>query len=119
MGTQVTTSPDEQTLYVATLDGSLVALARSDGARRWTTTLGDRVYSTPLVHDDGTVYVGTDGKKLVAVSANGVVQWRLEVEGERVELREGHAAFVPAGANHQFVEYEQLSLLVIFEKKPG
>jgi mannose-6-phosphate isomerase-like protein (cupin superfamily) len=40
----------------------------------------------------------------------------LEVEGEQVELREGHAAFVPAGARHQFVGYEQLSVLVIFEK---
>jgi mannose-6-phosphate isomerase-like protein (cupin superfamily) len=40
----------------------------------------------------------------------------LEVEGERVDLREGHAAFVPAGARHRFVGYEQLSVLVIFDK---
>jgi mannose-6-phosphate isomerase-like protein (cupin superfamily) len=40
----------------------------------------------------------------------------IDVEGERVELREGHAAFVPAGAVQQFVGYEQLSVLVIFEK---
>jgi hypothetical protein len=33
-----------------------------------------------------------------------------------VELREGHAVFVPAGAEHRFVGYEQLSVLVIFEK---
>ena len=26
--------------------------------------------------------------------------------------------FVPAGANHQFIGYEQLSVLVIFEKHP-
>jgi mannose-6-phosphate isomerase-like protein (cupin superfamily) len=40
----------------------------------------------------------------------------LEVEGTRVDLREGQATFVPAGAVHQFVGYEQLSVLVIFEK---
>jgi mannose-6-phosphate isomerase-like protein (cupin superfamily) len=40
----------------------------------------------------------------------------LEVEGKRVDLREGQATFVPAGAVHQFVGYEQLSVLVIFEK---
>jgi mannose-6-phosphate isomerase-like protein (cupin superfamily) len=40
----------------------------------------------------------------------------LEVEGQTVELREGHAVFVPAGADHRFVGYEQLSVLVIFEK---
>jgi len=41
----------------------------------------------------------------------------LDVEGTQVELREGHAAFVPAGAEHHFSGYEQLSVLVIFEKR--
>lgn len=101
---QVTSSPDEQTLYAATLDGSVVALARTDGARRWTTRLGDRVYSTPLVHDDGTLYVGTDGKKLVALSAGGVVLWRLEVEGEAdtgaVFAQDGTIVFAAGSAVH-------------------
>lgn len=79
---QVTTSPDGQTLYVATLAGSLVALAREDGAKRWSAVLGERVYSAPLVHEDGTLYVGCDAKKLVALSAAGAVLWRLEVDGE-------------------------------------
>lgn len=79
---QVTTSPDERTLYAGTLDGSVVALGREDGAKRWSVALGDRVYSTPLVHDDGTIYVGSDAKKLVAISAEGNVIWRLEVDGE-------------------------------------
>ena len=55
-------------------------------------------------HEDDEVYVVLEG--------NGM----LEIEGERVELREGHAVFVPAGAEHRFVGYEQLSILVIFEK---
>lgn len=38
----------------------------------------------------------------------------LEVEDERVDLEVGQAAFVPAGANHRFVGYEGLSVLVIF-----
>jgi outer membrane protein assembly factor BamB len=79
---QVTTSPDEKTLYVATLDGNVVALAREDGKQRWSTSLGERVYSTPLVHDDGTLYVGSDAKKLVALSPDGAVVWRLELDGE-------------------------------------
>ena len=41
----------------------------------------------------------------------------LEVEGRPVELREGHAVFVPAGAEHRFVGYERLSVLVIFERQ--
>src|SRR5437870_9858363 len=50
-------------------------------------------------HEDDEVYVVLEG--------NG----RLEVEGERVDLREGQAVFVPAGADHRFVGYEQLAVL--------
>ena len=56
-------------------------------------------------HADDEVYVVLEG--------TGV----LDVEGESVELREGHAAFVPAGAEHRFSAYEQLALLVIFERR--
>jgi mannose-6-phosphate isomerase-like protein (cupin superfamily) len=55
-------------------------------------------------HDDDEVYVVLEGSGI------------LEVAGEQVELREGHAVFVPAGAEHRFVGYERLSVLVIFEK---
>jgi len=79
---QVTVAPDEKTLYVASLDGNLVALAREDGAKRWSVTLGDRVYSTPLVADDGTVYAGSDAKKLFAIAPSGTVLFRLDVDGE-------------------------------------
>jgi mannose-6-phosphate isomerase-like protein (cupin superfamily) len=57
-------------------------------------------------HEDDEVYVVLGGTGI------------LDVEGERVELREGHAAFVPAGAEHRFIGYEQLSVLVIFERRP-
>jgi mannose-6-phosphate isomerase-like protein (cupin superfamily) len=59
----------------------------------------------PHAHDE--VYVVIEGRGT------------LEVEGEQVELREGHAVFVPAGAEHRFVGYEQLSVLVIFERWQG
>jgi mannose-6-phosphate isomerase-like protein (cupin superfamily) len=56
-------------------------------------------------HDDDEVYVVLEG--------TGV----LDVEGESVALRVGHAVFVPAGAEHRFSAYEQLSVLVIFERR--
>jgi len=56
-------------------------------------------------HDDDEVYVVLEG--------SGV----LDVEGVSVALREGHAAFVPAGADHRFSAYEQLTVLVIFERR--
>lgn len=79
---QVTTSPDEKTLYVATLAGHLLALNRADGTTAWDVDLGERAYGAPLVHDDGAVYVGSDAKKLVAVSPQGTVLFRLELDGE-------------------------------------
>ena len=56
-------------------------------------------------HEDDEVYVVLEGSGT------------LEVEGERVELREGHAVFVPARAEHRFVGYERLSVLVIFDRR--
>jgi mannose-6-phosphate isomerase-like protein (cupin superfamily) len=56
-------------------------------------------------HENDEVYVVLEG--------NGV----LEVEGRQTELREGHAVFVPAGADHRFSAYERLSVLVVFERR--
>ncbi len=78
---QIVTSVDEQTLYVATLGGKLIALAR-DGSPRWSVDLGDRVYGTPLVGDDGTIYLGSDAKSFFAIHPNGVVAWKLELDDE-------------------------------------
>src|SRR3989454_11667682 len=58
-------------------------------------------------HDDHEVYVVLEGTGT------------LDVEGEQIELREGHAIFVPAGAEHRFSGYEQLSVLVVFERRPA
>jgi len=58
-------------------------------------------------HADDEVYVILEGRGT------------LEVEGTKTELREGNAIFVPAGAEHRFSGYEQLSVLVIFERGTG
>src|SRR5690242_8497432 len=57
-------------------------------------------------HADDEVYVVLEGRGM------------LEVEGAKTELHEGNAIFVPAGADHRFSGYEQLCVLVIFERKP-
>jgi mannose-6-phosphate isomerase-like protein (cupin superfamily) len=53
-------------------------------------------------HDRDELYVVLDGRGT------------LEIEGDRIDLEEGEAAFVPACADHRFVGYEGLSVLVIF-----
>ena len=56
-------------------------------------------------HEDDEVYYVLEGRGT------------LDVEGETVELQEGHAMFVPAHAEHRFSAYELLSLFVVFERK--
>jgi mannose-6-phosphate isomerase-like protein (cupin superfamily) len=56
-------------------------------------------------HKDDEVYIVLEGRGT------------LDVEGERIELREGNAVFVPAGTEHRFIGYESLSVLVIFERR--
>jgi mannose-6-phosphate isomerase-like protein (cupin superfamily) len=56
-------------------------------------------------HEDDEVYVVLEG--------SGV----LEIEGRKVDLHEGSGVFVPAGAEHRFVGYVELIVLVIFEKR--
>jgi mannose-6-phosphate isomerase-like protein (cupin superfamily) len=58
-------------------------------------------------HEDDEVYVVLEGRGT------------LDIEGTKTDLREGNAIFVPAGADHRFSGYEQLSVLVIFERKPS
>lgn len=55
-------------------------------------------------HADDEVYVVLEG--------SGV----LTIEGESIQLDNGHAAFVPAGADHRFSAYEHLAVLVIFSR---
>ena len=55
-------------------------------------------------HDDDEVYVVLEGRGT------------LNVEGAETTLEEGQGLFVPAGAEHRFTAYEQLVLLVIFDR---
>jgi mannose-6-phosphate isomerase-like protein (cupin superfamily) len=55
-------------------------------------------------HADDEVYVVLEGRG------------QLTIEGETVDVSQGKAAFVPAGAQHQFTGYEGLSVLVVFAR---
>jgi outer membrane protein assembly factor BamB len=79
---QVTASPDEETLYVGSLAGTLTALRRKDGTTAWSLPLGDRTYATPCVGEDGTIYAGSDAKKIFAITPAGKIKWTLETDGD-------------------------------------
>jgi mannose-6-phosphate isomerase-like protein (cupin superfamily) len=56
-------------------------------------------------HEDDEIYLVLEGRGT------------LEVEGEAVPLEEGEAVFVEARAEHRFTSYEQLSVLVLFDRR--
>ena len=53
--------------------------------------------------------VNVNDELYIVVEGTGI----LDVGGEQLELREGCAAFVPAGADHRFSAYEHLTVLAI------
>jgi mannose-6-phosphate isomerase-like protein (cupin superfamily) len=55
----------------------------------------------------------TDDELYVVLDGRG----ELTGEGETLALHEGQAAFVPAGSDHRFTDYEGLSVLVIFARQ--
>ena len=54
-----------------------------------------------------------DDELYIVLEGSGV----LDIEGRSTSVDKGHAAFVPAGADHRFSAYEQLAVLVIFAKR--
>jgi mannose-6-phosphate isomerase-like protein (cupin superfamily) len=57
--------------------------------------------------------INADDELYIVLEGSGM----LEVEGEQLELREGHVAFVPAGADHHFSAYENLTVLTILDRE--
>ena len=55
-------------------------------------------------HADDEIYIPLEG--------HGV----LEVEGQQVPVKLGEAIFVEAGADHRFMAYESLAVLVVFTR---
>lgn len=58
-------------------------------------------------HEDDEVYVVLEGTGT------------LTVDGTETKVKQGDAVFVEAGADHRFTAYEQLALLVVFERVPS
>jgi outer membrane protein assembly factor BamB len=65
------------------IDGKLIAL-NSDGSLKWeyaTVESGSYNYSSPVVGNDGTIYIGSVNKKFYAVNSSGAGKWTFETSG--------------------------------------
>src|SRR5579864_359642 len=84
-------SSDGKTLYLGFASGgfnapgssALYGVNTADGRQVWSADLGaTRVMASPTVGSDGTVYVGTAAGQLVAVSADGKINWTAQTRSE-------------------------------------
>jgi len=52
------------------------------GTLKWSYDTGDMVRrSPPVVGADGTIYLGTNGKRLYALNPDGTLKWRCNLPG--------------------------------------
>ncbi len=57
------------------------ARAQEPGSKRWEFAAGSLVQSSPAIGLDGTIYVGSDGGKLYALTPTGVKEWEFTAGG--------------------------------------
>lgn len=69
------------TIYVTSWDCHLYALTKH-GSLRFKKCLGDRIYASPIVDEEGHVYVGSDADAFYSLDAQGRERWRLDTAGD-------------------------------------
>ena len=77
---QPATSADH--VYFTSMDHSLYALDKSSGNKVWSTELGAASVGTPVLGENGRLYIGTLNKEMLAIdAATGRILWRTPTEG--------------------------------------
>ena len=51
------------------------------GLKPWTIKTGKGIFSTPVVDEKGTVYIGSADHVFYAIGVDGTILWKLEIEG--------------------------------------
>lgn len=77
--TQSTPVIGNDAVYMCSNSGKLYALAKTDGAKKWTLEYGKTCTSVPAIGEDGTIYLcgeTADGGIVMAVNPDGTVRWQ-------------------------------------------
>ena len=62
--------------------GRVLYASKPDGTLLWRFQARRKIYSSPAVGDDGTVYVGSQDRHFYAVTPEGKVRWRVDLGGD-------------------------------------
>ncbi len=57
------------------------------GTLKWKFQTGNRIYSSPVIGRDGTVFIGSDDGSLYAINPTGYLKWRFRAGTIEKELR--------------------------------
>lgn len=71
---------DDERVYIASMDHYLYAVRLSDHQQVWKRDLGAALVATPLLAE-GTLYLGTLGNEMIAISTEGEILWRYTADG--------------------------------------
>ena len=72
-----TTDPNCGCVYVASMDHSLYSFDAATGRKIWESNLGGALVGTAAIGPDGTLYIGTFGKEMIALNgSDGSIKWR-------------------------------------------
>jgi outer membrane protein assembly factor BamB len=71
------------TIYVSTTGsyksvGHKLYAVTPDGKQKWCTEIGDTTYFSPVIDEQGTVYITSGNGKLHAISPDGTIKWIFE-----------------------------------------
>jgi outer membrane protein assembly factor BamB len=73
----------EDTLYTASMAGTVFALDAEKGTVRWKTALAGPVKASPMLDSQGLLYVGSRDQSLYALDGNtGAIVWRMPLSAE-------------------------------------
>ncbi|MHB8894081.1 MAG: outer membrane protein assembly factor BamB family protein [Candidatus Geothermincolia bacterium] len=70
---------DDGTIYAGA--GNAVVALSSSGKQKWSYDLGSTADDPALSADGGTVYVGSTGGRMIALSKNGTLNWEFKAPG--------------------------------------
>jgi outer membrane protein assembly factor BamB len=68
------------TLYLGVEYNNNLYAINSDGTLKWKFLTGGRIYSSPAIGTDGTIYFGSQDYYLYAVNPNGTLKWRFPTQ---------------------------------------
>lgn len=77
--TGATLSPEGLLHFAA---GRELFAVATDGTIRWRFRAGGKIFTTPAVADDGTVYVGAQDDHLYAIAKDGTERWSYRTNGD-------------------------------------